>query len=268
VTEDTHPGDSILLSQRLTLRAYTVFALQAAKGATLGGKLLVFSGFGREGIAAALGAMLAGAACLGIDPDPQLVKLAMREGGCDFMVNSLDEALRILKNEVRKQRSVSVGVPVSDSGGAAQVLASLVQRGVQPDLLTDFLLSPPAAVPDAADEDASDTTAAQILAMQSLAARGATLLDLSGRLAGWLPTGVISAQHLEKQFAQRSGYELFHHQAKSATALHKFDEAALNLLPLDDRLRRRWIEQAPKYFRRQIPERWLWVTAEERAKLV
>jgi len=33
----------------------------------------------------------------------------LKTGYCDFMVNNLDEALRILKNAVRKKEALSVG---------------------------------------------------------------------------------------------------------------------------------------------------------------
>src|SRR5262245_27988765 len=49
------------------------------------------------------------------------------------MVNSLDEALRILKNSVRKKEAVSVGL----IGNCADVIPELAERGVLPDILTD-----------------------------------------------------------------------------------------------------------------------------------
>ena len=52
-----------------------------------------------------LAATLNGAAFLGIDVDPERIKRRVKTGYCDVMVNDLDEALRILKNAVRKARS-------------------------------------------------------------------------------------------------------------------------------------------------------------------
>ena len=49
------------------------------------------------------------------------------------MVNSLDEALRILKNAIRKKENVSVGLV----GNCADVIPELAERGVVPDILTD-----------------------------------------------------------------------------------------------------------------------------------
>jgi len=56
---------------------------------------------------------MTGAAFLGIDVDPERIKKRLKTGYCDFLVNTLDEALRILKNAVRKKemfRSVWWGI--------------------------------------------------------------------------------------------------------------------------------------------------------------
>jgi urocanate hydratase len=252
-----------MLNQQKLLRAYTAFAIQAAGEAALGGRLVVLCGMGASGVAAALGATLAGAACLAIEPDPQMLKLAMREGGGDFMVNSLDEALRILKNEVRKKRPVCVGLPLP----ATDLLEQMVERGVQPDLLVDFLLPPMSAVPDECSVEASDSVASQVVAMRTLIERGAQLLDLGDNAGGWFAGGAQLATITLQEWAAQYGYEMWHQAAESDESLRSFDQAALAALPLEDWKRRRWLEQAPKYFRRQGPERWLWLTASERKQL-
>ena len=80
-----------------------------------------------------LAATMTGAAFLGIDVDPERIKKRLKTGYCDFMVNTLDEALRILKNAVRKKENVSVGLV----GNCADVIPELAARGVVPDILTD-----------------------------------------------------------------------------------------------------------------------------------
>lgn len=110
---------------------YGRFAALAALDSDLGGLLLLYAGLGAEGIAMAMAANVAGAASLGIEPDATCAKLALRAGVCDFVVNSLDEALRILKNEVRQRRAASVVV----TGEVDATVAEIVARGVQPDSL-------------------------------------------------------------------------------------------------------------------------------------
>src|SRR5213082_3895322 len=99
----------------------------------LAGKLIVSGGMGGMGGAQPLAATMTGACFLGIDVNPERIKKRLKTGYCDFMVNSLDEALRILKNAIRKKEAVSVGLV----GNCADVIPELAARGVKPDLLTD-----------------------------------------------------------------------------------------------------------------------------------
>src|SRR5258708_15397396 len=101
-------------------------------GGALAGKLTVSGGMGGMGGAQPLAATMAGASFLGIDVDAERIKKRLKTGYCDFMVNNLDEALRILKNAVRKKEAISVGLVAN----CADVLPELAYRGVLPDILT------------------------------------------------------------------------------------------------------------------------------------
>lgn len=96
-----------------------------------GGQLVFFGEADSRGMAMAVAANIAGAASLGVDASAARVKVALRQGLCDFMVNSLDEALRILKNQIRKKEPVAVVL----MGDPERVAAEMLDRGVQPDLL-------------------------------------------------------------------------------------------------------------------------------------
>ena len=102
-------------------------------GGDLSGKLIVSGGMGGMSGAQPLAATMTGACFLGIEVDPERIKKRLKSGYCDFMVNSLDEALRILKNAVRKKENISVGLV----GNCADVIPELAERGVVPDILTD-----------------------------------------------------------------------------------------------------------------------------------
>jgi urocanate hydratase len=106
---------------------------EQAFGGDLAGKLIVSGGMGGMGGAQPLAATMTGACFLGIDVDAERIKKRLKTGYCDFMVNSLDEALRILKNAIRKKEAVSVGL----IGNCADVIPELAERGVLPDILTD-----------------------------------------------------------------------------------------------------------------------------------
>lgn len=110
---------------------YARFAALVELSPEPGGSLLLYTGFDSNGIAVATASNIAGTASLGIEVDATRAKAALRAGVCDFVVNTLDEALRILKNEVRKRRAVSVAV----LGQAQAVVADMIERGVQPDVL-------------------------------------------------------------------------------------------------------------------------------------
>jgi urocanate hydratase len=122
-------------SQGIIQGTFETFAAAGEKhfGGDLSGKLIVSGGMGGMGGAQPLAATMAGAAFLGIEVDPEHIKKRLKSGYCDFMVNSLDEALRIIKNAVRKHENVSVGLV----GNAADVVPELAERGVVPDILTD-----------------------------------------------------------------------------------------------------------------------------------
>lgn len=124
---------------------------------SLAGSLLLRSSADAEGLAILLAAGLAGAASLCLDPDPERLRESLRRGLCDFVVADLSEALRILKNEIRRRRAVSVAVTAPPE----LCLGQMLERGVQPDLFSieasphavDFLrrgaLPLPAPAPDA-----------------------------------------------------------------------------------------------------------------------
>jgi len=73
------------------------------------GALILAIGLGPRGAAVSTAGNIAGAACLAIDPRPEACRAALLSGACDFIVNTVDEALRILKNQIRQRRPVSVG---------------------------------------------------------------------------------------------------------------------------------------------------------------
>src|SRR5216684_246476 len=122
-------------SQGIIQGTFETFSAAADKhfGGSLAGKLIVSGGMGGMGGAQPLAATMAGACFLGIDADAERIKKRLKTGYCDFMVNNLDEALRILKNALRKKEAISVGL----IGNCADVIPELAQRGLLPDILTD-----------------------------------------------------------------------------------------------------------------------------------
>lgn len=111
---------------------YARFAALTGMSADLGGWLLLYSGLSHEEAALTMASNVAGSASLGLEQDASRAKQALRSGVCDFVVNNLNEALRILKNEIRNRRAVSVVL----IGEVEATVAEMVARGVQPDIVT------------------------------------------------------------------------------------------------------------------------------------
>ena len=103
----------------------------ASDDPNLGGKLLYAGEPDVPGNALIVAANIAGAATLAASAQPTAIRESQREGAIDFLVNSLDEALRILKNEIRKRQPVAVAISVAP----AAIEAEMLERGVLPDLL-------------------------------------------------------------------------------------------------------------------------------------
>lgn len=191
---------------------------------SLVGKLVACLGFGLDGSEWAIATIIAGGTLLGMEPDPQRLKAAVRNTSCNFMVNTLDEALRVLKNEVRKGKPLSVGL----LGPIAETLAAMVERGVQPDLFADSRNG----------EALDDAKMAERHVLQQLIARGTIL---------------VPANESAKSTADTPAEVEVIWSASTAVDMRHLDQAAIDWLPGEDNLRRRWLEQAVGFFYRQLP---------------
>lgn len=192
---------------------------------TMGGRLVLYGNVDEHGSVCALAANIAGATTLGISPNTAVLKSAIRNGVCDFMVNSLDEALRILKNEIRKKQPVSVCLEQSFH----DALREIATRGVQPDILA------------LTSQEVNGSAAETALLLH----RGAE--DLSAFGAG-----------------ASQGREGVHWGVADFPALWlpKVDAAVVEVL--GDDLRRLWLRRAPRYLgRRAHSLRYVEMTGQE-----
>jgi hypothetical protein len=97
----------------------------------LGGNLLYAGELDEPGRILTVAANIAGAATLAASAQSATLRNAQHEGVIDFLVNSLDEAVRILKNEIRKHQPVAVAVSIAPE----VVIKEMFDRGLLPDLL-------------------------------------------------------------------------------------------------------------------------------------
>ena len=195
----------------------------------LGGKLLYAGDMGAGAPNLLFAANIAGAGSLAASADPAVQRQAIRDGVVDFLVTSLEEALRILKNEIRKRQTVSVGVAADPQ----QLVEQMLARGVLPDLL------PPASWA------AAESVGAQA---QRFLTQGAIRMESPGPEPADFVTWSV-----DRQFSRW---------------LPRLDACAKSAIPADELLRNRWLRLAPRYLGRLAQrERGVALSSEELAKL-
>lgn len=219
---------------------------------TWGGALILSLGLDPAGAALAIAANIAGAVSLAIDDNPTHLREIVRTGAVDFVVNTLDEAIRAMKNEVRKRAPLSIAL----NADPFLMLAEIQDRGLAPQLFSGFL-SPA----NLTREQASTLTKAA----HQFQTEGAFLIDFTDRPSR---SPFTPGNELVSPLLTRHNWELQTFTFDTAATLRAFDARALALLSpehTDDTLRRRWLEAAPRILQRQRPpHRALWVTEHEK----
>src|SRR6201997_4011487 len=278
-------------SQGIVQGTFETFSAAGEKhfGGDLSGKLVVSGGMGGMGGAQPLAATMTGAAFLGIDIDPERIKKRLKTGYCDFMVTTLDEALRILKNAVRKKENVSVGLV----GNCADIIPQLAERGVVPDILTDQTsahdplngyvpngmsfadaLELRQRDPQTYQERSLDAMARHVEGMLRLQKMGAVTFDYGNNIRTFaFQRGVKNAYHfpgfvpayIRPLFCEGRGPFRWVALSGEASDIAVTDELVLELFP-ENRILRRWIDLARKRIKFQgLPARICWLGYGERA---
>ncbi|CAN5473776.1 hypothetical protein BH10ACI4_BH10ACI4_26670 [soil metagenome] len=227
--------------QTQTLQAFTVLHHLRE---SWGGQIILSLGLGFEGSALALASNIAGAVCLAIEEDAATARAALRSGACDFVVNTLDEALRAMKNEIRKHLPLSVGL----QGNRAQILAEILERGLAPQLISDFIADP-----------------ADTIAIETLQTQGSRLLNFKAAPSA---DTALSSEALLQDILQRNQWHLESFPQPTQAAMKAFETQALRIIPSSDTLRTQWLHAAAKILPRESPlQRTLWLTPAEAHQL-
>ena len=279
-------------SQGIVEGTFETFSAAGEKhfGGDLAGKLIISGGMGGMGGAQPLAATMIGAAFLGIDVDPERIKKRLKTGYCDFMVTTLDEALRILKNAVRKKENVSVGLV----GNCADIIPELAERGVVPDILTDQTsahdplngyvpngMTLQAALelrkrdPQAYQEKSLDAMARHVEGMLRLQKMGSVTFDYGNNIRTFaFQRGVKDAYdfpgfvpaYVRPLFCEGRGPFRWVALSGEPSDIAVTDDLVLELFP-ENRILRRWIELARKRIKFQgLPARICWLGYGERAQ--
>jgi urocanate hydratase len=279
-------------AQGILQGTFETFGAAARKhfGGTLAGKFVVTGGMGGMGGAQPLAATLNGAAMLCIEVDPERIKRRLKTGYCDIMVNSLDEAVRILRNAVHEKAAVSVGLV----GNCAEVLPEMARRGIVPDLLTDQTSAHDplngyipvglsvekatelrASKPEEYLDRSLDSIAAHVRAMLDLKRMGAVAFDYGNNIRGMAAgRGVADAftipgfvpEYIRPLFCEGRGPFRWVALSGEAADIAATDDLVCRLFPENETLTR-WIGLARKRVRFQgLPARICWLGYGERAR--
>src|SRR5437879_4131795 len=279
-------------SQGIVQGTFETFSATGEKhfGGDLHGKLIVSGGMGGMGGAQPLAATMAGGVFLGIDVDVERIKKRLKTGYCDFLVTTLDEALRIVKNAVRKKENISVGLV----GNCADIIPELGERGVVPDILTDQTsahdplngyvpngMSLEQALelrkrdPKSYQEKSLDSIARHVEGMLRLQKMGAVTFDYGNNIRTFaFDRGIKNAYdfpgfvpaYIRPLFCEGRGPFRWVALSGEPSDIAVTDNLVLELFP-ENRILRRWIELARKRIKFQgLPARICWLGYGERAQ--
>lgn len=102
-------------------------------GGSLRGRLVLTAGMGGMGGAQPLAITMNEGVCLDVEVDRKRIERRLDNGYCDVMTESLDEAIKMVREACEKEVPRSVGLV----GNAADTHPELLKRGVIPDVVTD-----------------------------------------------------------------------------------------------------------------------------------
>ena len=279
-------------SQGILQGTYETLAAIGARhfGGSLRGRSVVTAGLGGMGGAQPLAATMAGAAALVIEVDPARLARRVATGYLDEATPSLDHALDRLANWKTAGTARSIGL----EGNAADVLPTLVTRGIVPDVVTDQTsahdalngyvpngLSLAAALalrqqsPETYVSRSMRAMGVHVRAMLDLKARGSVVFDYGNNIrAQAVESGVADAfeipgfvpEYIRPLFCEGKGPFRWAALSGDPEDIAATDRAVLDLFPGDELLAR-WIRLAGERVQFQgLPARICWLGYGERAR--
>jgi urocanate hydratase len=122
-------------SQGIVQGTYETFAEMGRRhfGGNLTGKWILTAGLGGMGGAQPLAATMAGASLLAVECRQSRIAKRVETGYVDAQAKDLDHALAMLETSKKNGKPLSVAL----LGNIVDVLSTLLERGIKPDVLTD-----------------------------------------------------------------------------------------------------------------------------------
>ena len=280
-------------SQGILQGTYQTFAAAGEKhfgSAELSGRTILTAGLGGMGGAQPLAGTMAGAAVLCVEVDPAHIRRRLETRYLDEAADSLDDALRQVREAAQDRRPLSVGL----LGNAAEVVPELARRGEHFDLVTDQTAAHDPLtgyVPEGLDVDAAAelrardpseylsraraSIATHVRGLLEFARRGSYVFDYGNNLRGEARQGGVEEAfsypgfvpaYIRPLFCRGVGPFRWAALSGEASDIAAIDARLRGLFP-DDALLQRWLELAPERVAFQgLPARICWLGLGDRAK--
>ncbi len=279
-------------SQGIVQGTYETLGSVARKhfAGTLRGRFVLTAGLGGMGGAQPLAATMQGAAALIVEVDESRIEKRLETGYLDRKARDLDEALNLIDIATRAGDAISVGL----LGNAADVFPGIVQRGVNPDVVTDQTsahdmlngyvpagLTLAAAIemrksdPDGYVLRSTKSAVRHVTAMLELQQRGAVTFDYGNNIRTVaFDAGLRNAfdipgfvpEYIRPLFCEGKGPFRWVALSGDPKDIKRTDDLALQLFPNDEHLRR-WISLAQQKIKFQgLPARICWLGQSDRAR--
>jgi len=259
-------------------------------GGSLRGTLTLTAGLGGMGGAQPLAVTMNDGVAIVVEVDAHRIRRRLDTRYVDRMTASLDEALGLAREAMKKGRPLSIAL----LGNAADVVPEFVRRGVTPDILTDQTsahdelsgyvphglpyedaLALRIKDPEGYIRRSYESMAVHVEAMLELRKRGARAFDYGNNIRGQAQkAGVADAfdipgfvpEYIRPLFCQGKGPFRWAALSGRPRDIYATDEAVVREFPEDEALAR-WIRKAREQVKFQgLPARICWLGYGERAR--
>ncbi len=279
-------------TQGILQGTYETLAAAARRhfGGSLKGKLVLTGGLGGMGGAQPMAVTMNEGVIIAIEVDENRLQRRLQMGYCDEGVDSLDDALKLANQALKKKESLSIGL----LGNTADIVPEFVKRDIVPDLLTDQTSAHDAlngyvphrisyqdalklrkSNPEEYEKRALESITVHMQAMLDLQKKGAVAFDYGNNIRGQaIKVGIKDAfnipgfvpEYIRPLFCEGKGPFRWAALSGEANDIHVTDDAVLELFPQDEALCR-WIKLAREKVPFQgLPSRICWLGYGERAE--
>ncbi len=280
-------------TQGIIQGTYETFAECARQhfGSTLQGRWVLTAGMGGMSGAQPLAVTMNGGVVLDVEVDARKIERRVKQGFCDKMTTSLEQALTMVNDAIKNKQPLSIGLV----GNASDIHPTLLHRGIIPDILTDQTSAhdelngyvPGKMTLEKANElrknnpseyikHSYESMARQMEAMLEMQLRGATAFDYGNNIrAQAQKAGVKNVynipgfvlQYIRPLFCQGKGPFRWAALSGDKQDIYETDKLALELFPKNESIKR-WLALAKEKIPFQgLPARICWLGYGERDKM-